>query len=128
MPAYSAVLKSSDYKSARSSKPSSREQARAELLMTLLTADDSNAAWQALGGKSEAPPSSPSVDKLIAQLDKSSEEDADILALAAEPRRQDDEVRRAGDPRPRIQPAIAVDASQVRDRGRHFFRSLPALQ
>lgn len=83
LPAYSAVLKSSEYKAARSTKPTSRDQARAELLMTLLTADDSNSAWQALSGKSEAPPSSPSVDKLIAQLDKNSDEDADILALAA---------------------------------------------
>ncbi|HET9933200.1 MAG TPA: serine protease, partial [Polyangiaceae bacterium] len=83
LPAYSAVLKSSEYKSARGAKATSRDQARAELLMTLLTADDSNSAWQALGGKGEAPPSSPSVDKVIEQLDKSGAQDADTLALAA---------------------------------------------
>jgi S1-C subfamily serine protease len=83
LPAYSAAVKSSEYSAARNAKPTSREQGRAELLMTLLTADDSNSAWQALGGKSEAAPSSPSVDKIIVQLDKAGDDDADTLALAA---------------------------------------------
>lgn len=83
LPAYNSTIKSSDYAAARSAKRTSREQARAELLMTILTADDSNSAWQALSGKSEASPSSASVDKIITQLDKEGDDDADTLALAA---------------------------------------------
>ncbi|MFZ5892631.1 MAG: S1C family serine protease [Myxococcota bacterium] len=83
LPAHSKLLKSRDYATSRNAKPTAREQGRAELLMTLLTADDSNSAWQALGGKAEAPASSPSVDKIIVRLDKAGDDDADTLALAA---------------------------------------------
>jgi hypothetical protein len=60
-----------------------REQARAELLMTLLTADDANNAWSALGGKQGVPSTSPSVDRQLALLARSNNDSPETLSLAA---------------------------------------------
>ncbi|MGC4094801.1 MAG: serine protease [Polyangiaceae bacterium] len=84
LPAYVSVSKGSERERARTElgQQASREQARAELLTALLTADDANSAWQALGGKGEAAASSPSVDARVRALEGKAE-DADALSLAS---------------------------------------------
>jgi S1-C subfamily serine protease len=61
-----------------------RRQAFADVLATLLTADDSDTAWVALGGKKDAPTSSAKLDAMLEKAWKTGKgPSADVLMLDA---------------------------------------------
>jgi hypothetical protein len=84
-PGYRRILKSKELAAARAELAlrEQREPGLADLLATLLTADDSNNAWQALDGKASVAPTSPSVDRRLEASMKTGTASADVVGLAA---------------------------------------------
>src|SRR5258708_22024388 len=84
-PSYRRILKSKELAAARAELTAreQREPGLADLLASLLTAEDNNNAWQALAGKANAAPTSPSVDRRLEITMRSTGVSPDVLGLAA---------------------------------------------
>jgi S1-C subfamily serine protease len=83
---YKKLLGSKELVQAQKQLAADREgqQAFADVLGALLTADDSDTAWQALAGKKDAPPSSPKLASALEAAMKSGKgPSADLLAFHA---------------------------------------------
>jgi hypothetical protein len=83
---YGKIRSGNDLKDAQKelTKNKKRLTAEANLLAGLITADDANAAWEALSGKKDAPASSSTIDGLVDTAMKSADTPSpDVMTLAA---------------------------------------------